>query len=387
MAEVKQSYLYELKPYVDKQKWKKASGEIDAAIKSSKLSSDEWAEKKREFAGQIQEISKLKGEIQALEKELSRLEKIGNTAAAEKIKNILQRFTTDEEGKVHVEGKKAELEELTAKLKEDKIYMDAMAGNVEKTKLSTSIGSKLGAFSSGLSAASAATMAFVGFMKKAINGAIELVDKQTQLSNKLNAFGSFGNMSVRDTMSRYGVSSLRANAMQDVMSYMGISETDFGRMTNAQRKTYDELIKYYEAGINKIDTDKLKEYYKTMDDFQMKQVKWKMDLKSTFLKLFAESDSFKKLTGSLERFFEKTIDFLETPAVKWFLDTFLEFLCSLVDIASGFLETFTGSSTTTNINTNTSNSTNSFYIYGSDYSSNSELARSIALEQQTGGIG
>ena len=84
--------------------------------------------------------------------------------------------------------------------------------------------------------------------------------------------------------------------------------------------------------------------------------------------------------------FEKSIQFLESDAVQWFLDTFIEFLSSLVDFGSWFLGLFSGSGSTTTNNTNNS-STNTFYIYGSDYSSNSELARSIALKQQGGGIG
>lgn len=377
------SYLFELKPYIDKKKWKDASGEIDTAIKSTKLSKDEWAQKKREYAEQIKEISRLKGEIQALEKEAAKLEKSGNTVAANKIKDMLQKFTTGPDGKLTVEGKKTELAELTAKAQDSKIYMDAMAGNVEGTSFAT----KMAGFASGVTAATGALTSLYNTMKKAITGAIELVDKQAELSNKLNAFGSFGNMGVRDTMSRFGVSSLRANAMQSVMSYMGISESDFGRMTDAQRKTYDELISYYENGINRIDTNKLKDYYDTMDKFQMNYIKFQMDLKSTLLKMFAESESFKKLTGSLERFFEKFIDFLETPIVQWFLDTFLEFLSSLVDIATDIFSIFPGGNRSTTNNTTNNSATNTYYIYGSDYASNSDLARSIALEQQTGGIG
>ena len=385
MAEkVMGSYLYELKPYIDKKKWKDASGEIDTAIKSTKMSADEWKSRKKEYAEQIKEISRLKGEIQALEKEAAKLEKSGNTVAANKIKDMLQKFTTGPDGKLTVEGKKADLENLTNKAQENKLYMDAMAGNVD---WKSSLAGKMSSFASGVTAATGALSALYNGMKKAITGAIDLVEQQAELSNKLNAFGSFGNMGVRDTMSRFGVSSLRANAMQSVMGYMGISESDFGRMTDAQRKTYDELINYYEQGINKIDPTKLKEYYETMDEFQTNLIKFRMDLKSTILKMFAESESFKKLTGSLERFFEKFIDFLETPIVQWFLDTFLEFLSSLVDIASDIFSIFPGGSKSSTTNTTNNSSTNTYYIYGSDYSSNSELARSIALEQQTGGIG
>lgn len=385
MAErVMGSYLYELKPFIDKNKWKKASGEIDSAIKSTKISADEWKSKKREYAEQIKEISRLKGEIQALEKEADKLTKAGNKVAAAKINNMLIRFTTDHKGKVVQEGKRAELAELTEKAQTNKIYMDAMAGNVD---IKSSLSSKLASFTSGITAASGAVMSYYNMMKKAITGAIELVEKNAEFSNKLNAMGSFGDMGTRGFMSRFGVSSLRANAMQTALESMGLIESDFGRMTDAQRKTYDELVRYYEQGISRIDTNKLKEYYDTMDEFQTNLIKFRMDIKSTLLKMFVESPAFKRLTGSLERFFEEFIDFLETPVVQWFLDTFLEFLSSLLDIASGFFGLFGGGGSTTNNNTTNNSSTNNYYIYGSDYSSNTELARSIALEQQSGGIG
>ena len=104
--------------------------------------------------------------------------------------------------------------------------------------------------------------------------------------------------------------------------------------------------------------------------------------------MFAESSTFKKLTGSLEKFFEATIKFLENDVVQWFFDVFLGFLSELVDFASWFLGLFGGGGGDTNNNTtNNNNNTNTYYIYGSDHRNNEDLARSIALQQNSGGVG
>lgn len=371
------SYLYELKPYVDKKKWQDATGDINSAIKSKNISYDEWAGKKKQYAEQIKEIAQLKKEIESLEKMQEKLKNSTDDASKAQLARIMK-LLNGENGKG---GLRSELASKVDSASDAKLRMDAQQGSVSGVA-----GAKVAQFAGSIVAASGKVMAFYEAMKKAISGALDLVKKQTELSNKLNAMGAFGNMGTRDFMARYGVSSTQANAMQSAMSLMGISESDLGRLNAAQKKAYDELVNYYQQKINSIDNRKLEEYYDTLEKFQMSYAKWKIDLQTTFLKYLAESDSFKKLTGSLERFFEKSIQFLENDTVQWFLDTFIEFLSSLVDFGSWFLGLFPGSGSTTTNNTSNS-STNTFYIYGSDYSSNSELARSIALKQQGGGIG
>lgn len=371
------SYLYELKPYVDKKKWLDATGDINSAIKSKSLTYDEWAGKKQQYAGQIKEIAKLKGEIESLEKMQEKLKNSTDEASKAQLSRI-QNILAGKDGKG---GLYADLSTKMDSAASDKVLMDAQQGSVKGVA-----GAKMAGFASSIAGATGKVIAFYEAMKKAITGAIELVDKQTELSNKLNAMGAFGNMGTRDFMARYGVSSTKANAMQNAMNLMGISESDLGRLNEAQREAYDELVDYYQQKMNSIDNTKLEEYYETLEEFQMAHAKWKMDLQTTFLKYLAESESFKKLTGSIGKFFEKSIQFLENETVQWFLDTFIEFLSALVDFGSWFLGLFSGGGGSTTNNTSNS-STNTFYIYGSDYSSNSDLARSIALKQQGGSIG
>lgn len=369
------SYLYELKPYIDTQAWKKASGDISKAIKSSNISTDEWKEKKDSFKKQLEEAGKLQSKIESLVKMQKSLEGSSNPVDKERYNAINQMLNGD--GK-RTKGLLGDKKELLSSIRESQIELEAQEGNVG-SKLNMQ--QMMSGFASKISAVSGSLTAFYSTLKKAITGSMELVEKQAEVANKLNATGAFGNMSTRDMMARYGVNSTRANAMSSALSMMGLSESDIGRMNSAQKKMYDELIDYYEQGMNKIDSTKLKEYYAILDEYQEKQAKWKIDLQTTILKMFSESESFNKLTGSLENFFEKSIEFLELDAVQWFFDTFIEFLSSIVDTASSILGFF-GSGSSSGTTNNTSNqSTNTYYIYGGNSSSNQDLARQIALEQ------
>lgn len=376
------SYLYELKPYINTSEWKKASGEIDKALKSSKISYDEWSNKKKEYDATVKEAERIKSQLEIVKQQIK------NTTDESELA-VLKRLRGAAPDKVHERtGLEGDLRTLIEHLNLQSADLASSSQMVEmpsKSKLSKIFGG-LSKFASGITAAYGAITSFVESMKKAINTSIEIANKAAEMSNKLNAFGAFGSMGTRDMMSRYGISATSANAMTTALAQMGLSESDIGRMTDKQRDVYDSLIQHFEDGINRIDSTKLEEYYETMEDFQLAQAKWKMDLQNTVLKIFAESDSFKKLTGSLANFFEKSIEFLESPVVQWFFDVFIEFLSSLVDFASWVLGIFGGGSSNTTTNNN-NNSRNTYYIYGSDYSSNNDLARSIALETTGGGIG
>lgn len=367
------SYLYELKPYIDQEKWASAAGYIKHTVDKKRMTYDQYKTKKGEVIADQKRMQKLQDEINKLREE----QKNATGERLEEITRVLGSKTyTDDKGVVHKgEGLERELE---------KAYEKVMRGKSEIAESSPGkmqmFAGKLGGFVGWISKASAAVGIFYTAIKKAITGAMELVDSQKELANKLNAMGSFGSMGTRDLMARYGVSSNRAVAMSTTLNMMGLSESDIGRMTKAQRKTYNELIQYYEDGINRIDTNKLKEYYKTMEDYQTAQAKWKMDLQTTILKMVAESDGFKKLVGSVERFFDSTIKFLNSPVIKWLFDTMAYFLSEVTDLASSVVGLF-GSSPNSRGSNVTNNSTNNYYIYGSENSNSEDIARKVALKQ------
>lgn len=376
------SYLYELKPYVDKKAWKKASGDIDESIKSSKISYDEWDKKRIAFENITEKAAKLKAMLDQVDIKLAK-------TSDEKTRSVLMKLRGATAVEEHERtGLLGDLQTLIEKGRITKTEYETYAPLVEMPSKLSKLSDGLSKFAGGITAAYGSVMSFVETEKKIINSGIELANKASNMANKLNAYGAYGSMSTRDMMARYGVSVVRANAMNISLAQLGLSESDIGRMSVRERKAYDSLIQHFEDGIARIDTDKLNEYYGITEKFQLSQSKWKIDIQNSILRLFAESNTFKNLTGSLEKFFDKSVQFLETPQVQWFFDVFIQFLSTLVDFASNFMGMFgISSNNISTINNKNNNSRNTYYIYGSDYSSNTELARSIALETDSGGIG
>lgn len=370
-------YLYEIKPYVNKDAWRKASGEVRQQMSGGTISSEDFRRKQQDLMNDGAELSQYKRKIAELEK----MRDSDKTSDEDK-KRLTEMLGYKGDDDTPASGMYKELAKMEENFKQAGLETEAMGKMVKNTA-----GTKMSAFSSKLSAGMAAIQAYTEAMKKAINAAIDLADKATVQANKFNATGAFGSMATRDMMTRYGVSSSRANAMSNALNALGMSESDIGRMSAAQRKAYDELISYYEKGMNKIDLKKLKDYYKTIEEYQMTMAKFKIDTQQAILKLFANSKAFEKMTGSIGNLMEGVVDLMEEPAVQVFFDVFIGFLQGLVEFASWFLKIFgSGKDTSPNSSSTTNNNNqNTYYIYGSDYRSNDELARSIALQQSSGG--
>ena len=284
-------------------------------------------------------------------------------------------------------------EELLKKLQEmlgDVDDSDDYEGKSITQKIHSFIGKggALEKFTGALTVASGTIISTAGAIKEGVEKAIELINTAAKNSNLLNPFSAYGSMSTRDTMARYGMSVTEARGHTIALGLMRLSESDIGRMSAAQRKEYEALMQYYQEGLSRIDPQKLKDYFDELEEFQMATSRFKLDLQNSILKLFAESDAFKRLTGSVEDLFENIIDFMDSDTVKFFFDTFIGFLESLTDFASWFFSLFGGSSTnTTNNNTTNNSSNNVYYIYGSDSRNNRELARDIIQGQQQGAQG
>lgn len=367
-------YLYALKPYVDTNAWRKASGSAEKMLKEGLVSQTDYTK-------QVAKQNKLLEQRQQLLRKITELEIIskGGGERSGLAKKMLGEKIESEGKTIGLSGLYKEADDLASILETTSFETEVMGKMVNTT------GMGFAKFAGGLTKATGSVMTFIGVLQAAVEKTMEIVNKAADTSSRFHSTGAFGSMETRTTMSRYGVSATRAVAMTDVLNQMGLSPEDFGRMNKAQRETYDELIGYYESGIDRIDVDKLKDYHQTMDDFQIAQAKWKIGLQNAVLKIFAESDSLKNLTGSLEKFFDSTIKFLEAPAVQWFFDTFIAFLGELVDVASWLLDKVgwllggsSGSKTTNN------NATNTYYIYGGNNSSES-IARSIS-QKQAGGV-
>lgn len=351
------------------------------------MSYSDWDAKKNEYKSTMKEVAELEKSIDRVNAKI----KATSGKEQEMWKKLLgNKAYRDEKGKlVQGVGMLGDLEKLKATANEQQTDAALMEIGLGKTG---KLAGGMAKFASGITALAGKTMAAFNTFKVLVDIAEQIVDKAKNMSNKLNTTGAFADMSVRDMQTRYGVSATRATAMSIALNQLGLSETDIGRMNNAQRKAYDELIAHYEKGISKIDVDKLDEYHKSMEEFQMATAKWKIDLQTSIMKILAESGALKKLTGSLSQFFEKLVNLLESPAVQWFFDGFIAFLEGIVDLATKIIDAAgwligAPSTSTTNNTTNNTQSTNNVYVYGSEHSNNDSLARNIALKLQTSGVG
>lgn len=361
-------YLYKLKPVVDTSAWNKATGDISKIVSKTHIKFEDYKDKLNELERTKKDLAITEAKI----KELQKLSKSGNKVAADMIWNedngmMLQKTT---------------LEGNIEKLETEASVMENLLDANEVTAIKNK--EIMGKFSGAILGAGGQITAFIGTVKQSIEKAQEILDTATKYSNSLGIKGSsvFYSSEQRDLMTRYGMSSSQAAGSSAVTEVLGFDLSTYGTWTKGQKDAYKELMGVYQKGINSIDTDKLEDYYDMMQEYQLSVSKYKIELQTSITKLFAESEALKRLMGSVERFMDNTVEFLDTPAVQWFFDTFIDFLAGIVDIASGAMDLLTWGKGSSKTPSKVNNVNSNYYIYGSDYSNNETLAKAIALKSE-----
>ena len=249
-------------------------------------------------------------------------------------------------------------------------------------KAGSAVTKGVSAFSAGLGIATTAAKMFADKIREALK-------KISSYANKLNPLGAFGDQGQRDLMTRYGMSGTQALGFSQSLKAMGMSESDIGRMTAEQRKTFESLNSYWNEQIGKLDPEKLERYTETMAKYQEVVAKFNMGVQATVLKLLSESPTFEKFVGKVESFLDATLEFLGSPLVQSVFDGLIDFLTTVMTILEKGMRMLSkipgvGNSGQSSIVNNTTNNTsnNNFNIYGSNYQDNSELARQISYASQ-----
>lgn len=273
---------------------------------------------------------------------------------------------------------------------ESKAVVDAVADYAGSMK---SAGSKLkdagSAAVSGISKFSAGISAAQMVISQFVDKIGEALDKFANYSNQLNPLGAFGSQSQRDLMSRYGMTGTQALGFQNTLDAMGMSESDIGKMTAEQQKTFKALNDFWNEGIGKLDPDKLEQYTKTMSEYQEMQAKFQMGLQMTILKLVSESATFERFIGKIGDLMDATLEFLGSPIVQAVFDGLIDFLTTVVTILEKAMRLISkipgfGSAAPNVTTNNTTNSNSTFNIYGNDFHSNDELARQLSYANKGG---
>ena len=224
-----------------------------------------------------------------------------------------------------------------------------------------------------------AVTAVIDLFKKMYEEGTRILDMAKRYSNEYftseSIFMGQQGKATRDTMLKYGLDTNTAMGFNTAMSSLGISESDFGLLTENQRNALIELTETYKEGMESIDPDKLKAYNEQVQEFQLLQAKFSIELRTTVMKLLAESDSLPRLIENAGEILEHIIDILDSPTAHFVFDTFINFLDSffavLEKITGVFSGLFGGGGNTTNNNT-----TN---IYANSSTSISDITTAIAM--------
>lgn len=377
------NYLLKVGIDLDQAQLDKITGTISDELVSMGKISDDFINKALETAKKYnQEIEKQKRIIQEIDEKL----KGGNVDP--QTKQLLEQTKKKAQDTINDYTYGNEEKGLESKAVVDSLadYASQMESTSSKIgKAMTSATSKVGKFTAGVSVA--ATV-----IKEMANTVKDAIDQFSNYANQLSPMSAFGSQSQRNLMSRYGMSSTQALGFRNVLDEMGMSENDIGKMTNDQRRVFNELTNFWNEGMGKLDPDKLARYNKTMEEYQTIQAKFHMGLQMTVMKLISESPKFEKFIGKIGDFMDETLDFLGSPLVQAVFDGLIDFLNSVMTILEKMmrlLSTISGGKgfgsgdTITNNNSQVSNNS-TFNIYGTDFRSNDELARQLSYSSKGG---
>ena len=334
-------YLYELKPVVNTTLWQTATRKIDSVLRSAESKLNAYQELRDNRLAAQKKLVELQDSIKEQEK------------LAEKFweKGDFQKYESTMEG---VDSMNLQAKGLQAKISDSEEAEKKILGGKTEEKLG-----KQALFQNNIlkviSGATSGISALTGVMKTAVKVGTKLAEMGAERSNQ---FVSNDSMFV-----------VQAQGLNQSMDLMGISTSDFGRLSEGQQNLLNELTQQYQDSINSINPEKLDQFNESMQEFQAVQASLQMRKQTLITKLLAESPGFQKILDNLEHFFSSVMSFLESPVVQWFFNVFTEAVGALLQLLSWIMDLVTivfGGNTgnTTNNTTNNTSNTNTFYISG-----------------------
>ena len=235
--------------------------------------------------------------------------------------------------------------------------------NAEQQALSAANG-KLSGWTSGISKASGYLAAFVTAVKVAWEAFQKLAEDASEFSNKYVSQNSiFVNTDVRDMMARFGIGNEQAQSMLAASEGLGIDLSDYSRLTQGQREAFDELMRHYQQGLDSIDPDKLDRFNSVVQEYQLAQLKFEMDMQLIWQKMLAESDALPQMLETVSEVLGTITDILGSDAFQTGAEILFGIINGILEFASAPLKLFGGlfgggsssSSSTTNNNTTNNN--------------------------------
>ena len=229
---------------------------------------------------------------------------------------------------------------------------------------------------------------FAETVEYAKSKAKEFADEAANISNQLvNQSSLFVDTNTRDIMGKYGVDSLQAKTINDVTKSLDYSLDGYARWTQGQKDAFSSLMKSYQAELNNIDPEKLEEFNRATQQYQLQTVEFELKMQAIKTKLYANSEALPKLLDFLSEKMEQITDLMSTEAFQTAFDVFIGIIEGILQFATmplNFLSSvFGGGDKTTKNTTNNNNSKQvTFNMYNEVGTDSSSLAMDIGLQVQ-----
>ena len=169
--------------------------------------------------------------------------------------------------------------------------------------------------------------------------ALKFADKAVEASQKFVTQSSiFVDSGTRDTMGKYGVDSMRAQSINAASEGLGISMSDYAKLTQGTREAFADLMSHYEAGLRSIDTDKLDTFNKMVNEYQLSTVKFEMDMQILLTKMLTESDALPELLEVFTDAMSDITSLMSSDAFKVGADILISLIKGILEFASAPLD-------------------------------------------------
>ena len=358
-------YLMVVKPVIDVDAWKTASGNIsDFLSKPSNKSFNKLGKKLTSSQEQLLDA------IRNRESLVSKLRGIND-----KLKQ--PGISKDEEQKL-LNGKKILKNKLNSNKKliqERKVELDQLRQKSEKVK----------AFQGRITKASTYLGGFTTAVQVAKESLLKVANASTKVSNKFVSQSSvFVDSDIRNLMGRFGVDTKTAQGLSSASEALNIDLSDYSKLTSGQRKAFSELMNHYQAGINSIDTEKLDKFNESTQRYQLMRAKFDMDMQLNMNKLLANSPAVSRIMDTLNDGMEGISNLLGSPAVQKGFNLIMDLLNGILKFVTTPLnwlgKALGGNSSTVN-NTKTATVSNVYNVNGG--LNTEQLAIDIGLQLQS----
>ena len=361
MADRLNEYVVRIKPQFDAEEWKQASDTIARTIKSPLQSA-------KQFTDNI--FNTYKRKAAALQ---DRNRQQGIYSLDEQFKDIQERIT-----RAQISGDQKEL--ISAQKQFEKLGGATKQAEVANQILETQHAVEMAnRFSKGIGVATIAVALFTTAIKKSK----DIVQQATDVSSRFVSQSSINvDEGVRGAMIRYGTDSTTAQSIVSASEALNLDLSNYSKWTRAQREGFNSLMKTYKEGLDSINPDKLKQYNKAVQEYELTRAEFDMKIQLAWTKVLASSDAVPQLLETFEHGMDSIVNLLSSDAFKTGFELFTGIINGIIKIATMPLnllgDLFTlGSSRNTSTTTTTNNNT----IYATSTDSK-DLAIDIGLQLQ-----